>query len=107
MRKGDWDQKSFDRHRESRGPGKKGGGHFFITVLVLAIVVLGGFAAFKFGPPQVRDAGSTLFEGGIGFVVWAIDSVKGLAKRAGGQNPEELGFERLGDSQQDNLYAVP
>lgn len=109
MNKGDWDQATFDHHRETHGAGggKKRTGHFFITFMVVAVVLLGGFAAFKFGPPAVQDAGASLFEGGVGLVVWGIDSVKGLAKKAGGQSPEELGFERLGDSQQDSLYAVP
>jgi hypothetical protein len=108
MNKHAWNPKAFERakrHRSSR----KGKGHssLWMWIMVAAVLALAGVALFKFGPPSAREAGASAFEGGVGFVVWIIDGAKGLIKRSRGQSPEELGFERLADSQQESLYAVP
>jgi hypothetical protein len=103
MQKHDWNSKTFEKHAK----GKRGGGHAWLWFFGIVIVCAGCFAAFTYGPPGVQQAGATIFEGAVGLAVWAIDGAKGLVRRAQGQSAEDLGFERLADSQQDNLYAVP
>ena len=101
----EWHMKT--QQAQQRRSGKSGGGHFWLwamVVVVLGVAVVGGF---MYGPPAVRDAGSSLAEGGIGVMVWAMDGVRSVLRQAQGERPEELGFERLADSEQESLYAVP
>lgn len=105
MQKHEWHMKT--QQAQQRKSGKSGGGHFWlwaVVSVVLGVAVVGGF---MYGPPAVRDVGSSLAEGGIGVAVWVIDGAKSVFRRAQGERPEELGFERLADSEQESLYAVP
>lgn len=104
-------QGNMHKHGWSNHTAKKrsrsAGSRVWLWLFGIVVVCVICFAAFTYGPPAVRDVGSSLFEGTVGLAVWAVDGVKRLMSKAGGQGPEELGFERLGDSTQDNLYAVP
>jgi small neutral amino acid transporter SnatA (MarC family) len=85
MHKHAWTRKTFAKHEAKQ---KRGGGHVLLWMFGIAV-------------------GASMFEGGIALAVSAVDGIKGLVRRAQGHGPEELGFERLADSQQDSLYAVP
>lgn len=74
-------------------------------MLVAAVAVVAGLG--KWGPDGVKDAVARSVESGISGVVWVVDSARGLLSRSSNDNPEALGFERLGESNQQDLYAVP
>lgn len=82
---------------------KKSSSHGWLWFLLL--LLLGGaiFAAYKFVP----DSFFAVVEPMIGGLLWVVDSVKRLWHRATDRGPEELGFERLGESNQDDVYAAP
>lgn len=104
MGKYEWGQQSSSSAASGRGHSAR---HAWLWLFV---VLLGGFAAGAlcvYGPEQVREAGAAASEAVVSCVLWLIDGARSLMRRAQGHNPEDLGFERLADSQQDSLYAVP
>jgi hypothetical protein len=102
----DWGKLSRGASPPARQAGS-GKGHVWLWLFVMLLLV-GAFAAFcVYGPEQVREIGAAASEGAISGALWIIDGARGLMRRAGGQNPEDMGFERLADSNQDSLYAVP
>ena len=76
-----------------------------MLALVAVVAVVAGLA--KWGPDNVKDGIATGVEAGISGVVWVVDGARGLLSRNTSENPEALGFERLGESNQQDLYAVP
>lgn len=113
MGRGEWNRQHFENHRHghhgaSGGGSSSGGGGFFwffMLLLVLGVAAVAGVA--KYGPDGAKDAIASSVEAGISGVVWIVDGAKGLLSRNTGDNPEALGFERLGESNQQDLYAVP
>eukprot|EP00892_Ulva_mutabilis_P002708 jgi/Ulvmu1/12438/UM009_0090.1 len=96
-------------HGSSRGGGSSSAGStvfWAFMVLIAGVAAVAGLA--RFGPDKVKEALATAAEGAIGGALFVYDSARGLLSRAQGvDNPEALGFERLGDSNQPDLYAVP
>jgi hypothetical protein len=108
MGKGGWTRENFDMHAKASSAKKKSSGSAFwwiAVVLLAAVAVIAGLA--KFGPDGVKDAVASGVEVGISGVVWVVDGARGLLSRNAADNPEALGFERLGESGQQDLYAVP
>jgi hypothetical protein len=109
MGKGEWTTAHFQMHRSRGSSGRKegGGGTFWwIAIMLVAVVaIIAGLA--KFGPDGVKDAVASGVETGISGVIWVVDGARGLLSRNTSDNPEALGFERLGESGQQDLYAVP
>jgi sortilin len=108
---GNGNMKPTDWHSQTTGApsprAKKGGSHFWLWAMVIIVSGLAAAAVFAYGPPPVRAAGLSLMEGCIGVALWVTDRAKALVQRVQGDRPEEFGFERLGDSEQESLYAVP
>lgn len=117
MQKSEWADYLFQAHVEAppasrrRGGGSRrgGGGGTFVWVILAIIAAIAAVAGLaRWGPDNVKEALATAAEAAIGGVLYVYDSARGLLSRAhGGENPEALGFERLGDSNQPDLYAVP
>lgn len=108
MGKGEWTHKHFAMHRDRhRHSGSRGASALWWWMLMLVVVVAVVAGLAKFGPDGVKDAVASSVEAGISGVVWVVDGAKGLLSRSTGDNPEALGFERLGESNQQDLYAVP
>ena len=125
MEKSEWSEYLFQAHTEAppaphhqrrngggrmsaRSGGGGGGSVVFWTFMVVIASVAAVAGLARFGPDNVKEALATAAEGAIGGALFVYDSARGLLSRAqGGDNPEALGFERLGDSNQPDLYAVP
>jgi hypothetical protein len=96
-------------HGSGEAQGKTGAGSSHVWLWLVVLLLLGGaVGAFCVcGPEQVREAGAAASEAAISSALWLVDGARSLMRRAQGQNPEDMGFERLADSNQDSLYAVP
>lgn len=115
MEKTEWGTYLYQAHVEAPPAGRRsssssrGGGSSVLwacIVIAAAIAAVAGLA--RWGPDNVKEALATAAEAAIGGALYMYDSARGLLSRAqGGDNPEALGFERLGDSNQPDLYAVP
>jgi len=116
MDKSEWADYLFQAHVEAppasarrggrRGGGGGGGVIWVLLAVIAAVAAVAGLA--RWGPDNVKEALATAAEAAIGGALYVYDSARGLLSRAqGGDNPEALGFERLGDSNQPDLYAVP
>lgn len=102
MKAGTWN-KPFERK-------EKGGLGWFWKFLLVVLGFAGAATAFAyFAPEEYKDKVYLLTEPVIAGAMWVAEWIQNLVQRVKnrGATPETYGFEPLGASGDDHLYAAP